>query len=206
MNNKPFIVGITGGSGSGKTVFLKTVAEAFSNKELCVISQDDYYHPRDQQYTDALGVKNFDLPTSFNHDDFAKDISQLLNGNTIQRKEYVYNNALATPKILTFEPAPIIIVEGIFIFHFEDVRNLLDLKIFIDAKEELKVIRRIKRDKVERNYPLEDVLYRYENHVSPAFDKYIAPYRPVADIIVNNHNDYKLAADVLIGYLRSRLK
>lgn len=205
MSNKPFIVGITGGSGSGKTVFLRTVAEAFSAKELCVISQDDYYYPRDKQLTDALGIKNFDLPTSFNHEEFARDVEQLLGGQTIERKEYVYNNALAKPKTLTFAPAPIIIVEGIFIFHFEDVRNLLDLKIFIDAKEELKVIRRIKRDKVERNYPLEDVLYRYEKHVSPAFDKYIAPYRPLADLIVNNHDDYKLAADVLIGYLKNKL-
>jgi len=205
MSDKPFIVGITGGSGSGKTVFLKTVAAAFSTKELCVISQDDYYYPREEQLTDELGIKNFDLPTSFNHASFADDISKLLNGETIERKEYVYNNALAKPKTLTFEPAPIIIVEGIFIFHFEDVRNLLDLKVFIDAKEELKIIRRIKRDKLERNYPLDDVLYRYENHVSPAFDKFIAPYRPVADIIVNNHNDYQLAADVLIGYLKSRV-
>ncbi len=206
MSEKPFIVGITGGSGSGKTVFLRAIAEAFSKEELCVISQDDYYHPREQQFTDEHGIKNFDLPTSFNHEAFAKDISLLLSGKSIQRQEYVYNNAQATPKTLTFHPAPIIIVEGIFIFHFEDVRHLLDLKVFIDAKEELKIIRRIKRDKDDRKNPVEDVLYRYENHVSPAFDKYIAPYRPVADMIVNNHNDYKLAAEVLIGYFKNRIK
>ena len=202
---QPFIIGITGGSGSGKTVLLKAIAAAFSEKELCVISQDDYYYPREMQRTDENGVQNYDLPSCFNQEEFARDVELLLNGKIIQRQEYVYNNETSSPKTLTFHPAPIVIVEGIFIFHFDEVREMLDLKIFVDAREELKIIRRIKRDRVERNYPLDDVLYRYEHHVSPAYDQFIAPYKPQADIVINNHNNYKLGAEIVIGYLKNKL-
>lgn len=205
MTQQPFIVGITGGSGSGKTVFLKTVAASFSANEVCVISQDDYYYPREQQAYDDNGVQNFDLPSSFDNEAFGRDLAQLMAGKSIEIKEYVYNNETATPKTIVLHPAPIIIVEGIFVFHFENLRNQFDLKIFVNAPEELKIIRRIKRDQLERNYPLDDVLYRYENHVSPAFDSFIAPYQREADIIVNNRADYKKAANLVIGFLKNRI-
>lgn len=205
MHQRPHIIGITGGSGSGKTVFLKAVAHPFDESQVCIISQDDYYLPREMQPEDPNGVNNFDLPECFDATAFARDIERLRNGQTVTREEYVYNNEKATPKLLTFEPAPVIIVEGIFVFHFEAVRNLMDLKVFIDAREELKIIRRIKRDQIERNYPLDDVLYRYEHHVSPAFERYIAPYRHEADLIVNNHDNYQKAANVLVGYVKSLL-
>lgn len=205
MQQRPHIIGITGGSGSGKTVFLKAVATPFDESQVCIISQDDYYLPREMQPEDPNGVNNFDLPECFDAAAFARDIERLRNGETVTREEYVYNNEKATPKLLTFKPAPVIIVEGIFVFHFEAVRALMDLKVFIDAREELKIIRRIKRDQIERNYPLDDVLYRYEHHVSPAFERYIAPYRHTADLIVNNHDNYQTAAQVLVGYVKSLL-
>jgi len=107
--------------------------------------------------------------------------------------------------MLTFKPAPIILVEGLFVFHYKKMNELLDLKVFINAKENLKVIRRIKRDRVERNYPLSDVLYRYENHVLPAFEKYIAPYREDADLIINNNESCEAAIDVMLGFLKDKL-
>jgi len=151
---RPFIIGITGGSGSG------------------FISQDDYYVPREEQYTDKQGKKNFDLPRSIDKKAFRKDIEKLIAGESIIKKEYVFNNELKTPRMLTFHSAPILIVEGLFVFHYKKIQRLLDLKIFLHAKENLKVIRRVKRDRIERNYPLDDVLYRYENHVLPSFEKY----------------------------------
>jgi uridine kinase len=205
MAQQPFIIGITGGSGSGKTVFLKAIAKPFSKEEICIISQDDYYLPIHKQYIDENGIENFDLPSSFDIEAFERDLVRLKNGQSIQIKEYVFNNRDSEPKVITLHPAPVIIVEGIFVFHFEQIRNQLDLKLFVDAREELKIIRRIKRDGVERNYPLDDVLYRYEHHVSPAYEQFIAPYRKEADIVVNNHEDYKKAADVVIGFLRSKM-
>jgi uridine kinase len=198
---KPFIVGITGGSGSGKTTFIRSLREHFTDDQLCVISQDDYYRPREEQKTDPLGITNFDLPRSIDKKAFIKDVGRLINGQTVERMEYTFNNEKATPEMLIFRPTPIIIVEGLFVFHFRRMREQLDLKIYLHAKENLKVIRRIKRDRVERNYPLEDVLYRYENHVLPAFEKYIKPYQDAADLIINNNTQLHMGLRVVRGFL-----
>lgn len=203
---KPFIIGITGGSGSGKTTFILALQKMFSKKELCVISQDDYYRPQKDQFVDPQGVVDYDRPRSIDKEAFIKDVKKLIAGKKVKRQEYVFNNVLAKPKMLVFKPAPIIIVEGIFVFHFKKMQPLLNLKIFLDAKENLKVIRRIKRDRLERNYPLDDVLYRYEHHVMPTFEKYILPYRYEADIVVNNNEAMNKGLAVVQGFIRDYLR
>lgn len=202
---KSLVIGITGGSGSGKTTFIRQLKKRFKPGNVCFISQDDYYHPKDMQHKDQQGIRNFDLPGSIDKKEMIRDIQRLLKGETVSRKEYVFNNEQANPKMLLFQPAPILIVEGIFILHYEEVRELLDLKIFLHAKENLKVIRRIKRDQVERNYPLEDVLYRYENHVLPTFERYIKPYMEDADIVINNNAHFKQALNVVSGFMSNHL-
>jgi uridine kinase len=112
---------------------------------------------------------------------------------------------LAKAKELTFEPAPIIIVEGLFVFHFAEIAESMDMKVYVHAKDNLKVIRRIRRDQVERNYPLDDVLYRYQHHVLPAFEQYIAPYKEDADLVINNNHSFDRAFQVLSGFLRDKL-
>lgn len=205
MQNKPFIIGITGGSGSGKTTFIHQLKEAFSKEELCVVSQDDYYKSREEQEADENGIENFDMPTSINREELFEDVKKLIAGEVVSREEYTFNNKLAEPKFLTFKPAPIIIVEGIFVFHYKEIFNLFDLKIFLDAKDNLKVIRRIKRDRVERNYPLDDVLYRYEHHVMPTFEKYILPYKSEADIIINNNANFDGGLKMVLGFMKNYL-
>ena len=144
---------------------------------------------------------NFDLPTSLDLKKFANSVKDLTLGHTINLEEYTFNNKKIKPKILTFYSAPIIIVEGLFVFSVPMIRKMLDLKIYIEAKENLKVIRRIKRDQIERNYPLEDVLYRYEKHVLPAFERYILPHKDEVDIIVNNNDSFKPALAMISGYI-----
>jgi uridine kinase len=199
------LIGITGGSGSGKTTFIQQLRQQFSAEDICVISQDDYYRPREQQQVDKEGVVNFDRPKSIDKGAFYRDIKSLTEGQTISRQEYTFNNENATPRMLVFHPAPIIIVEGLFVFHFKKIRALLDVKLFLHSKENLKVIRRIKRDRVERNYPLDDVLYRYENHVLPTFEKYIKPYLEEADLVINNNDDFSVGLEVLCGFLKQKL-
>ncbi len=205
MEQKPFLIGITGGSGSGKTTFIKRLREVFSENELCILSQDDYYRPRDVQEIDDRGIINFDLPKSIDRKAFQKDVQKLVDGQVVIREEYTFNNSKVKPKELVFKPAPLIIVEGIFVFHFNKIRELLDLSVFLHAKENLKVIRRIKRDQVERNYPIEDVLYRYEHHVLPTFEKYIKPYNEIADIVINNNEHFENGLAVFEGFIKSKL-
>lgn len=202
---KPFIVGITGGSASGKTTFLRRLLASFLPEDICLISQDNYYRSRDMQPKDANGVVNFDLPSSIDQVQYSQDILKISQGQTVSRKEYTFNNPAVIPKDLTFKPAPIVVVEGIFVFYFEEVARLLDLKVYIDAKEYVKLQRRIIRDKVERGYDLDDVLYRYTHHVAPTFEKYIKPYKQDADLIIPNNQNFEKGLDVLVSFLNNKI-
>ena len=202
---KPFVIGISGGSGSGKTSFIRALSDRFSKAELCIVSQDDYYLPREQQHKDENEEYNFDLPKSFNKKKFREDIGHLIAGENITIEEYTFNNPKAKPRRITFHPAPVLVIEGLFVLHFKKIAPLLDLRVFINAKENLKIIRRIMRDQVERGYPLDDVLYKYQHHVLPSYERYIQPYKEEADIIVNNNRDFQRGLDVLSGFIRSKL-
>ena len=200
-----YLIGIAGGSGSGKTSFIRRLREQFSEAQLCIISQDDYYYPEEQQPKDKNDRYNFDLPIGIDKKAFRIDLEKLRKGEAVHIQEYVFNNPNAARKWITFQPAPIIIVEGLFVLHYKKLAQMLDLKVFISAKENLKVIRRIHRDQVERGYPIQDVLYQYEHHVLPSFEKYIKPYQEEADIVVNNNRDFERGLEVLSGFLRSKL-
>ncbi|THH41032.1 uridine kinase family protein [Neolewinella litorea] len=202
---QPFLIGITGGSGSGKTTFIRQLREGLPDDKVCLLSMDDYYVPREDQERDERGIHNFDRPASIYRKEFVNDLKRLLKGKTVQRQEYVFNNELAEASLLTFHPAPVIIVEGLFVFHYKELRKLLDLKIFLHAKDNLKVVRRIKRDRVERNYPLEDVLYRYEHHVLPAYEKYVHPHKEQADLIVNNNTDFNMGLAVVRAFVEKMI-
>lgn len=202
---KPYIVGITGGSASGKTFFLHQLLEAFSKEEVCLISQDNYYRTQEFVPKDQNNVENYDLPAAIDFELYAQHIEDLKNGKVVEHKEYVFNNPNIIPKILTFNPAPIIVVEGIFVFHSQEVSRLLDLRVFIDAKEHVKIKRRIIRDNNERGYDLNDVLYRWENHVAPTYDKFIEPTKYEADIIINNNTHFEKGLAILTTFLKSKL-
>jgi uridine kinase len=186
--NKPYIVGIAGGSGSGKTFFLKCFLEHFSANEVSLVSQDDYYFPVAHHMTKEENMYyNFDLPSTIDHEHFEADIDSLMNGQTIVKKEYTFNNPDVIPKMLEIKSAPIIIVEGLFILHFKKIAETLDLKIFIEADNDVALQRRLKRDLLERGYSHEDVMYRWVNHVTPAYQEFLLPYKDECDkIIVNN--------------------
>lgn len=205
MTKKPFIVGITGGSASGKTSFLKGVINAFNDDQICLISQDNYYLSRDVIPVDDQGIHNFDLPETINHHLYAQHIGQLRSGEIVTQKEYTFNNPNIVPKLLTFHPAPIIIVEGIFVFHFRELADQMDLKIFIDAKNSIKLERRVKRDAEERGYDIDDVMYRWKYHVKPTYRQFIKPYRAEADIVIPNNNHYQKGLNVVIEFLKTKV-
>jgi len=199
----PYLIGISGGSGSGKTSFLKGLKKCLDSDQATFISFDDYYKPREVQHKDLAGISNFDLPESMDIEAFVKDLDSLENGKSIKRLEYVFNNEEATPKHLEIKSSKVIIIEGLFIYHYLSLKNKFDLKLFVNADDELKIIRRIKRDKEERNYPLEDVLYRYKNHVIPSYRQYIQPYIQDMDIIINNNHSFEQSLKVICQFIKS---
>jgi uridine kinase len=170
-----------------------------------LISQDNYYKSRDQQPIDENGVKNFDLPGSIDRENFLQDILKLKAGQDVIKREYTFNNPSAEPRQLEFKTAPILVVEGLFVQYFEEIAKELDLKIFIEAKDHVKLGRRIKRDQVERGYDIDDVLYRYQYHVMPIYESLIEPLKHYADLVVPNNSNFDRALDVLKGYLETRL-
>jgi uridine kinase len=199
--NEPKIIGITGGSGSGKTYFLEKLLRFFSEDEITVLSLDNYYLPIEQQQKDKNGIENFDRPESLDHLRFVEDLKKLKSGKDITIDEYNFNYRDSPSRKIHLKAAPVILVEGIFTFHFQEINPLLDLKIFIDTPDYLMMKRRILRDGNERGYDIDDVLYRFEHHVMPAYMQYIFPSRKEADLIILNHDNFENAMGVLKAYI-----
>ena len=194
--NKPNIIGVTGGSGSGKTFFLKCLLEHFNDNQVSLISQDDYYIPVAHNLTKEQNkLYNFDLPSAIDRKNFEHDITNLISGETILKNEYTFNNENAAARMLEIKPAQILVVEGLFILHFEEISALLDYKIFIEADDQVSLQRRMDRDLIERGYSNSDVTYKWINHVLPAYHEFLLPYKNECDkVIVNNTN---VAADMM---------
>ncbi|MDA9563415.1 uridine-cytidine kinase [Flavobacteriales bacterium] len=202
MSWEPYIIGIAGGSASGKTSFLKDLKQKMPKGSVCIISQDNYYKPIAEQQKDENGEINFDLPNSIDRDRFYDDLKKLKLGESIKIKEYTFNNTGKVPGHLIVKPSPVIVMEGLFIFHYEEIRKSLDLRVYIDAHESVKLERRIKRDSEERGYPEDTVRYQWDNHVMPSYKKFLRPYRDDCHIIVTNNSHYTKGLNVLTNHLR----
>lgn len=196
---KPTVVGITGGSGSGKTLFIKELIKKLP--DVSVHSMDNYYIKRNLQPKDEQGIENFDTLASIDQEKFVRDLKLLIEGKPVHLEEYQYNNSQATPQMIEIKSSNIILVEGIFSLYIKEIRRLLDLKIYIEAPGFLMLKRRIIRDAEERGYDLSDVLYRFEHHVTPAFINYIEPSRRWADIVIPNHKSFDKGLEVITTFL-----
>ena len=202
---KPLIIGVTGGSGSGKSLFLKELLKDFHEDEICLITQDNYYKAREAQPVDENGIRNFDRPESIDHEKLFADITSIIDGKEVEIVEYTFNNPSAAPRQLTFRPAPVMVVEGLLVFYLKDIRSLIDLSVFVEASDLIKVKRRIIRDAKERGYDLDDVLYRYEHHVAPFYNQFLKPLKDEVDIIIPNNKNFDKGLKVLAGYIRNHL-
>ncbi|MDA8692972.1 uridine kinase [Saprospiraceae bacterium] len=206
MSKNQLVIGVCGGSGSGKTTFVNKLKESIDSPQLCFLSLDNYYKPREEQQEDSSGYKNFDLPDSIDIGLLIKDLETLMSGQKVQRTEYTFNNNQSVAQEITLRPSKVYIIEGLFIYHYPELQKYFDLKLFVEAKDVLKVLRRIRRDKSERNYPISDVSYRYQNHVLPSYEKYIKVYRDDCDIIINNNDSFDRSLDVVASYIKNQLK
>lgn len=205
-NQKPYIIGIAGNSGSGKTFFLNCFLKHFAPNKIALVSQDNYYIPANTKTKEENRIYNFDLPTALDRETFYQDVLSLVNGKTIYKQEYTFNNPTLKSKKLEINPAPILLVEGLFIFHYTEINNLLDHRIFIHADEEIALKRRLKRDFIERGYEEEDVRYKWSNHVLPAFYEYLLPYKNQCDQIIENNSDNTENIIAIINDISTYLK
>lgn len=203
---QPYFVGISGGSGSGKTTLLRSLVQRFGDQALTLISQDNYYISLESIPRDLGGEVNFDHPDALDLEALAADLEKLRRGESFELMEYTFNNPAITPQKLTFRPSPIIVIEGLFVFNHPRVNALLDLKIFVDTSEHLRLSRRIRRDAEERGYGLEEVLGYYERFVVPMYRQHIEPWKSDCDILVPNDRHMERSTVVLIDHLEAILR
>lgn len=206
MSAQPYIVGVSGGSASGKTFLLTRLLEQFSDQQVTLISQDNYYKSFEEQTKQPDGSVNFDHPDALHLDRYAADLERVINGETVEIPEYTFNNPDMVPKTLTFRPTPIVIVEGLFVFYHPATSKLLDLKVFVDADEHIKLSRRILRDAEERGYPLDEVLEMYKDYVMPMYKRFVEPYKRDCDLILHNNHHIDSSIRVLIDHFSAELK
>ena len=204
--DKPFVVGVGGGSGSGKTTFLTRLTHQLDPVPCTCINLDHYYRSLSEQPRDAQGEVNFDLPECIDHEAFLTDFHKLRTGKEVIRKEYTFNQAGKSPEMIRLLPNPVLLVEGLFLFHFREIRDELQLSIFLDVPDELRLMRRIARDGSQRGYPEEVVRYQWENHVRPAFASFIEPFLPECDLIIPHSRNNQAAVDVLATYINQKIQ
>ena len=190
------IIGIAGGSGSGKTFLTRKILRSFKTK-CVVIHQDSYY--KDLSH---LGMKerisnNFDHPNSIDIKLLIKDVKTLISGQSILQPLYDFSNHTRKKKYLTITPKPIIIVEGVLIFHFKELINLFSLKIFLDIEPDIRFIRRLKRDVKERKRQVKDICKQYLNFVKPMHELFVEKTKYNSDIVLKNQYDYNLVLDTI---------
>lgn len=201
MDNNYKLFGICGSSGSGKSYIVKYVLEKLGSNSVSVIFQDNYYKKREDQSKDQNGKYNFDLPSSFHFDEFIKDIKRVKNGEKVEREEYTFNNPEVSPKLITVLPKKIILVEGLFLYNNKEIVSLLDKMIFIDCSIDKMIKRRIKRDHKIRGYDKSDVIYKYDNHVLPSYEKFILPYKDTVDKVIDNDSDNPAGPESALNYI-----
>lgn len=183
---KPFVIGICGGSGSGKTTLLKKLTNYYGHAEVSVLTMDNYYLPIEEQKKDESGVVNFDLPSALNEAQLSADLEQLVHGKPIEVKEYFFNSPPNKNVLLSILPKVIIIVEGLFVFHYSKVISLIDFSVFVEVDAATQLDRRIYRDQDSRGYSQQDILYQWNNHVIPCYENYLLPYKLEADFLYRN--------------------
>lgn len=204
MKKIKLIVGITGGSGVGKTTLINKLYNEFDGK-ITTLSLDNYYKPKSEQIVDNNGVTNFDLPTALDTIQLEFDLNLLLENKIVKQKIYTFNNPEKEDNYLNIEPNEILIVEGLFVMHYPFVKSKLDYSVYLSVEREKQLERRLKRDMIERNYTEESILYQWHNHVIPSYDNYVRPYKLESDLIITNNTDFDDNINVLTKVIHEKI-
>ena len=199
------IIGITGGTGSGKTTVVNQIVKHLPDNEVCVISQDSYYKATDNLSYEERTKINFDHPRAIDFDLIVKHLKELKLFKTIEQPVYSFVTHNRTENTVKTHPKKVIIVEGILIFNNEELRNLFDIKIFVHADTDERLIRRVRRDIAERGRNIDEVLNRYQDTLKPMHQQFIEPTKNFADIIIPNDRYNTVAIDIVSTVINERL-
>ncbi|SKC69590.1 uridine kinase [Maledivibacter halophilus] len=201
--NRPILIGITGGTGSGKTTVTRAIYESLSEKNICIIEQDSYYKDQKHLSFEERTKTNYDHPLAFDTDLLLEHLNILLDCKPIEKPIYDFSNHIRRDKTIRVIPKDIIILEGIMILEDERLRDLMDIKIFVDTDADVRVIRRILRDITDRDRSLESVITQYLKTVKPAHQQFIEPSKKYADIIIPEGGHNKVAIDIVVAKVKA---
>lgn len=190
------VIGIAGGTGSGKTTLTAHLVETFGG-DVSVVYHDNYYKAHPNMTYEERAALNYDHPDAFDTGLMVEDLKTLCAGKTIHCPVYDYTIHNRSDKTVEVTPTKVVIVEGILIFHPEDLRNLMDIKIFVDTDADVRILRRILRDVKERGRSLDSVINQYLNTVKPMHDQFVQPSRQYADIVVLDGGHNLVALDMI---------
>lgn len=199
------IIGIAGGTGSGKTTVVNKIIEKLPKGEVSVISQDSYYKDNTNLTKDQRDQINYDHPNSIDVDLMIQHLQHLKNGGEVHQPIYSYLKHNRTSETRLTLPTKVIVVEGILIFAIKELRELFDVKIFVDTPDDERLIRRIKRDIRERGRSVDEVLNRYQTTLRPMHEQFIEPYKRYADIIIPEGGNNRVAISILRKTIREIL-
>lgn len=205
MMKKPLIIGVAGGTASGKTSVSKILVETFSQQTITLLRQDDYYNDQNHLTMDERTKTNYDHPLSMDNELLVRQLKELISGNTIEKPIYDYNQHTRSGKTETVKPTKIIIVEGLFVLEDASIRDLLDIKVFVKTDDDIRFIRRLLRDTTERGRTIDSVIAQYTDSVKPMHEQFIEPSKKYADIIVPEGKTNTVALDLLMTKIGSTL-
>ena len=195
------IIGIAGGTGSGKTTVVKNIVCSLPTDSVAIIPQGSYYNHQWDVPENVRKLTNFDHPNAFDWKLFEEQIEALRNGQAIEQPTYSYLTCTRQEATIHVEPKDVIIVEGIMALYDQKLRELMDLKIYVDAAPDERLLRVIQRDIAERGHPLEMLIEKYRNVLKPMHDEFIEPTKQFADIIIPNYGGEKRAVDMVRQYI-----
>lgn len=199
------IIGIAGGTGCGKTTVVNQIINELPNEEVGVISQDSYYKDLSHLSLEERRKTNFDHPNSIDFDLLEKHLKELKQGKSIEQPVYSFLECNRTKKTVLTHPTKVIIVEGILIMTHPEIREMFDIKIFVHADTDERLIRRLKRDVNERGWNLDETLEKYQSIIKPMHDQFIEPAKEYADIIIPNNNYNTVAVDIVRTIINEKL-
>ena len=204
--NDIILIGISGSSGSGKTLITKTIIDNIGNDKVSIIQEDSYYKDlSDIPFTERTG-KNFDHPDAFEHNLLTNNLKDLKKGKKVEIPVYDYKTHTRIKETKTISPKKVILLEGILILNDPGIRNLLDIRVYVDAMPDICFIRRLQRDISERDRSIDSIINQYLNTVRPMYFKYVEPSKKYADIIIPKGGKNLIAIDIIKTKIEDLLK